>query len=94
MDHSQIMLENPWFKQKDSPEDEMEKLANSKVSKVSFDAQDNRSYYRIRHRLISIHHRLLSLGHDPILGLISLECKDILTGKMTTIDKTKVCVAG
>ena len=65
----------------------MEKLANSKVSKVSFDAQDNRHTTEYVTGLSAYYHRLLSLGHDPILGLI-FGVYDILTGKMTTIDKT------
>lgn len=75
-----------WFNQK-FPEEEMEKLANSKVSKVSFDAQDNRHTTEYVTGLSAYYHRLLSLGHDPILGLI-FGVYDILTGKMTTIDKT------
>ena len=65
----------------------MEKLANSKVSKVSFDAQDNRHTTEYVTGLSAYYHRLLSLGHDPILGLI-FGVYDILNGKMTTIDKT------
>lgn len=75
-----------WFNQR-FPEEEMEKLANSKVSKVSFDAQDNRHTTEYVTGLSAYYHRLLSLGHDPILGLI-FGVYDILTGKMTTIDKT------
>ncbi|MDU5940792.1 MULTISPECIES: hypothetical protein [Veillonella] len=75
-----------WFNER-FPEDEMEKLANSKVSKVSFDAQDNRHTTEYVTGLSAYYHRLLSLGHDPILGLI-FGVYDILTGKMTTIDKT------
>lgn len=75
-----------WFNQR-FPEEEMEKLANSKVSKVSFDAQDNRHTTEYVIGLSAYYHRLLSLGHDPILGLI-FGVYDILNGKMTTIDKT------
>ena len=75
-----------WFNQR-FPEEEMEKLANSKVSKVSFDAQDNRHTSEYVTGLSAYYHRLLSLGHDPLLGLI-FGVYDILTGKMTTIDKT------
>lgn len=75
-----------WFNER-FPEEEMEKLANSKVSKVSFDAQDNRNTTEYVTGLSAYYHRLLSLGHDPILGLI-FGVYDILTGKMTTIDKT------
>lgn len=75
-----------WFNRR-FPEKEMEKLANSKVSKVSFDAQDNRHTTEYVTGLSAYYHRLLSLGHDPILGLI-FGVYDILNGKMTTIDKT------
>lgn len=75
-----------WFDKK-YPKDEMEKLANSKVSKVPFDAQDNRHTTAYVNGLSAYYHRLLSLGHDPFLGLI-FGVYDILNGKMTTIDKT------
>ena len=75
-----------WFN-KQFPEEEMEKLANSKVSKVPFDAQDNRHTKVNVNGLSAYYHRLLSLGHDPLLGLVIGVC-DILNGKMTTIDKT------
>lgn len=75
-----------WFDKK-YPEAEMEQLANSKVSKVPYDAQDNRHTAIHVDGLSAYYHRLLSLGHDPILGLI-FGIHDILTGKMTTIDKT------
>lgn len=69
------------------PPEEMEKLANSKVSKVPYDAQDNRNTTVYVDGLSAYYHRLLSLGHDPLLGLI-FGVFDILTGRMTTIDKT------
>lgn len=75
-----------WFDKK-FPEEEMEKLANSKVSKVPYDAQDNRNTSVHIEGLSAYYHRLLSLGHDPFLGLI-FGVADILNGKMTTIDKT------
>lgn len=68
------------------PEEEMEKLANSKVSKVSFDAQDNRNTTVRVEGLSAYYHRLLSLGHDPLLGFV-VGVFDIMTGRMTTIDK-------
>ena len=68
------------------PEEEMEKLANSKKSKVPFDAQDNRHTTVRVEGLSAYYHRLLSLGHDPLLGLV-VGVSDIMTGKMTTIDK-------
>lgn len=74
------------FEEKFPPE-EMEKLANSTVSKVPYDAQDNRNTTIYVEGLSTYYHRLLSLGHDPILGLI-FGVFDILTGRMTTIDKT------
>lgn len=69
------------------PPDEMEKLANSKESKVPFDAQDNRHTTIRVEGLSAYYHRLLQLGHDPLLGFI-VGVMDIMTGKMTTIDKT------
>ena len=75
-----------WFDKK-FPKEEMEKLANSKVSKVPYDAQDNRNTTEWVEGLSSYYHRLLSLGHDPLLGLV-IGVADILTGRMTTIDKT------
>lgn len=75
-----------WFDKK-YPEEEMEKLANSKASKVPYDAQDNRNTKIWVEGLSAYYHRLLSLGHDPLLGLI-FGVADIMTGRMTTIDKT------
>ena len=69
------------------PEEEMQKLANSKESKVPFDAQDNRHTTIRVEGLSAYYHRLLQLGHDPVLGFV-FGVADILTGRMTTIDKT------
>lgn len=69
------------------PEEEMQKLANSKVSKVPYDAQDNRNTTQYVEGLSAYYHRLLSLGHDPLLGLV-IGVADIMSGSMTTIDKT------
>lgn len=69
------------------PEAEMEKLANSKISKVPFDAQDNRNTTKRVEGLSAYYHRLLSLGHDPLLGFV-VGVFDIMTDRMTTIDKT------
>ena len=74
-----------WF-DKRFPPNEMEKLAQSKISKVPYDAQDNRNTTTYVDGLSSYYHRLLSLGHDPLLGFI-FGVFDILTGRMTTIDK-------
>ena len=69
------------------PEEELTKLANSKISKVPYDAQDNRYTSINVDGLSAYYHRLLSLGHDPLLGFV-FGVADILTGRMTTIDKT------
>ena len=69
------------------PEEEMQKLANSKESKVPFDAQDNRHTTIRVEGLSAYYHRLLQLGHDPVLGFV-FGVADILTGRMTTIHKT------
>lgn len=69
------------------PEEEMQKLANAKVSKVPYDAQDNRNTAEYVEGLSAYYHRLLSLGHDPLLGFV-FGVFDILTGRMTTIDKS------
>ena len=74
-----------WFDRK-FPEEEMQKLANSKMSKVPYDAQDNRNTKIWVEGLSSFYHRLLSLGHDPILGFV-VGVLDILQGSMTTVDK-------
>lgn len=67
--------------------EEMKKLANSKKSKVSFDAQDNRNTTEYVEGLSAYYHRLLSLGHDPLLGFV-FGVYDIMNGTMTTIDKS------
>ncbi|MDE8701798.1 hypothetical protein PZH32_02345 [Adlercreutzia equolifaciens] len=68
------------------PGEEMERLANQMRSKVPYDAQDNRNTAEYVEGLSAYYHRLLSLGHDPFLGLF-VGVHDIVTGKMTTIDK-------
>lgn len=68
------------------PEEDMQKLANSKVSKVPYDAQDNRNTTIRVEGLSAYYHRLLQLGHDPLLGFV-FGVTDILNGTMTTIDK-------
>lgn len=74
-----------WFNKKFPPE-EMAKLANSKISKVPYDAQDNRNTNVDIVGLSAYYHRLLSIGHDPILGFI-VGVYDALNGTITTIDK-------
>lgn len=73
------------FEEKFNPK-EMEKLANSKESKVPFDAQDNRHTTEYVDGLSAYYHRMLSLGHNPILGFV-FGLYDIMHGTMTTIDK-------
>ena len=73
--------------EKKFPEEEMRKLANSKVSKVPYDAQNNLHTSIDVDGLSAYYHRLLSLGHDPLLGFV-IGVADILTGRMTTIDKS------
>ena len=74
-----------WF-EREFPEINMEKLANSKISKVPYDAQDNRNTPVRVEGLSAYYHRLLTIGHDPFLGLLFGVC-DILNGTMTSIDK-------
>ena len=74
-----------WF-EKRYPKQEMDKLAQSKESKVSYDAQDNRFTTEYVTGLSAYYHRMLSLGHDPLLGFL-FGVLDILNGTMTTIDK-------
>ena len=71
------------------PEDKMKELANSAKSKVPFDAQDNRHTEKYVEGLSAYYHRLLQLGHDPLLGFV-VGVFDIYTGRMTTIDKRGV----
>lgn len=56
------------------PEEEMQKLANSKVSKVPYDAQDNRHTTIRVEGLSAYYHRLLQLGHDPHFG-VHIRCR-------------------
>lgn len=74
-----------WF-EKEFPEADMEELANSKISKVPYDAQDNRNTNVRVEGLSTYYHRLLTLGHDPFLGLL-FGVLDILNGTMTSIDR-------
>ena len=74
-----------WFN-KIFPEEKMQDIANSSISKVPFDAQDNRNTKIYVEGLSAYYHRLLELGHDPFLGFI-VGVFDIMNGSMTTIDK-------
>lgn len=64
-----------------------------KMAKVPYDANKN-IRYRANYStevyvegLSAYYHRLLALGHDPLLGFI-VGVFDIVAGKMTTIDKS------
>ncbi|WP_417134888.1 hypothetical protein [Rubneribacter badeniensis] len=75
-----------WFS-KTFPQEEMEKLANDISSKVPYDAPYNTNFTeKYVEGLWPTMHRLYSLGHDPLLGFV-VGTLDILTGRMTTIDK-------
>lgn len=69
------------------PPEKMEELGKKKFVKTSYDAQDNRNTRIYVEGLSSYYHRALSFGHDPILGFI-VGIFDILTGRMTTLDKS------
>lgn len=73
------------------PEEKIIEL--EKMAEVPYDANKN-IRYRANYStevdvegLSSYYHRLLSLGHDPLLGFV-VGVFDIMTGKMTTIDKS------
>lgn len=68
------------------PPEEMERLGGKKFTKTPFDAQDNRNTVIDVVGLSAYYHRLLELGHDPILAFI-VGVLDVLKGTMTTIDK-------
>ena len=75
-----------WFLERFPPET-MEKLARDVSSKVPYDAPFNTGFtIEYVEGLWPTMHRLYSLGHDPLLGFI-VGTLDILTGRMTTIDK-------
>lgn len=57
------------------------------ISKVPFDAQDNRNTAIRVEGLSSYYHRQVQLGHDPLLGFV-FGVFDIMTNHMTTIDAT------
>lgn len=69
------------------PPKEMEALGRKSFVKTPYDAQDNRHTKVHIEGLSSYYHRLLSVGHDPILGFI-VGVLDIMRGSMTTIDKS------
>ncbi len=75
-----------WFLERFPPE-EMERLARDVSSKVPYDAPYNAGFTsEYVEGLWPAMHRLYSLGHDPLLGFV-VGTLDILTGRMTTIDK-------
>ena len=69
------------------PPEKMEKLGQKKEYKTPYDAQDNRNTKTHVEGLSTFYHRLLQLGHDPLLGFI-IGVMDIMNGRMTTIDKS------
>ena len=75
-----------YFESKFPPE-EMEKLGSKARYKTPYDAQDNRNTTTYVKGLSTYYHRLLSLGHDPILGFL-VGVFDIMNNRMTTIDKS------
>ena len=68
------------------PEEDMKKLGEKARTKTPYDAQDNRNTKVYVEGLSPQYHRLLQLGHDPLLGFF-VGVMDILSGTMTTIDK-------
>jgi hypothetical protein len=66
------------------PSDKIKELEAQ--AKVPFDAQDNRNTAEYVDGLSAYFHRLLQLGHDPVLGFI-VGVLDVLRGTMTTVDK-------
>lgn len=75
-----------YFENKFPPE-EMKKLGENPQYKTPYDAQDNRNTTIYVEGLSTYYHRLLSLGHDPILGFL-IGILDIMNNRMTTIDKS------
>lgn len=65
----------------------MEELGRKTKYKTPYDAQDNRNTTIYVEGLSTYYHRLLSLGHDPILGFL-IGILDIMNNRMTTIDKS------
>ena len=72
-----------------SIDEKVVELERSKFVKVPFDAQDNRNTTEYVEGLSADYHRLLELGHDPLLGFV-VGVYDIMHGSMTTIDKKGV----
>ena len=68
------------------PEEDMKKLGEKARTKTPYDAQDNRNTKVYVEGLSPQYHRLLQLGHDPLLGFF-VGVMDLLSGTMTTIDK-------
>lgn len=72
--------------EKQFPLEKMEALGKKKFVKTPYDAQDNRNTMVDVQGLSSYYHRALSFGHDPLLGFV-VGIFDIMTGRMTTLDK-------
>lgn len=68
------------------PDEKIASLETSTAAKVPFDAQDNRNTAINVGGLSAYYHRLLEIGHDPLLGFV-VGVYDIMHGTMTTIDK-------
>lgn len=68
------------------PPEEMKILGGKKFVKTPYDAQDNRNTSIDVEGLSAYYHRALSFGHDPLLGFV-VGVFDIMTGRMTTLDK-------
>lgn len=73
------------------PKEKIKQL--EKIAEVPYDANKN-IHYRGKYStkihvegLSAQYHRLLALGHDPLLGF-AVGVFDIITGRMTTIDKS------
>ena len=69
------------------PQEEMMNLSIKEYVKVTYDAQDNRNTRITVEGLSAYYHRVVSLGHDPVLGFL-VGVYDIIHGTMTTISKT------
>lgn len=75
-----------WF-EKAFPVEDMDRLAQQSTAKVPYDAPYSSGFTsEYVEGLYPTMHRLYSIGHDPLLGLI-VGTHDILMGEMTTIDK-------
>lgn len=72
------------------PDEKVAELEKFKYAKVPYDAQDRNTLIYVE-GLSAYYHRLLEIGHDPLLGFI-VGVYDIMHGSMTTIDKRGMLV--